>query len=89
MTRNIEPLYFLVGLVGHVAINGYITTSSGRGVLKKVKIGNRVVIGADSMVFPGVTIEDNVTVGACSMIPRDSFLDANSIYAGVPVKKIN
>ena len=73
---------------GNVAINGHITTSQGKGILRKVKIGSGVIIGADSMVFPGVTIEDNIIVGACSMIPKDAHLEANSVYAGVPVSKI-
>lgn len=73
---------------GNVAISGHITTTMGKGILKKVQIGNRVTIGADTMIFPGVTIEDNVIVGACSMVPEDSHLEAHSIYVGVPVEKI-
>ena len=73
---------------GNVAIAGHLTTTFGRGILKKVKIGDRVSIGADSMIYPGVTIEDNVIVAPCSMIPMDSHLEGKSVYAGVPVQKI-
>jgi len=73
---------------GNVAISAHITTTLGRGILKKVRIGNRVTVGADSMIFPGVTIENNVVIGAGSIVPKDSCLEKNSVYAGVPVKKI-
>lgn len=73
---------------GNAAIAGHLTTALGRGILKKVKIGNRVTIGADTMICPGVTIEDNVIVAPCSMVPPDSHLERKSVYAGVPVNKI-
>lgn len=73
---------------GNVAIACHLTTTLGKGVLKKVKIGNRVTIGADTMIYPGVTIEDNVIVAPCSMVPMDSYLERKSVYAGVPVQKI-
>ena len=73
---------------GNVAISCHITSSMGRGILKKVKIGNRVTIGADSMIFPGVTIGDNVVIVAGSIVPQDSELESHSIYSGVPVEKI-
>lgn len=60
----------------------------GRGVLKPVKLGHRVTIGADTLVLPGTQIEDNVIVGANSVIPKDSYLEGNAIYGGNPVKKI-
>jgi acetyltransferase-like isoleucine patch superfamily enzyme len=73
---------------GNVGINGHITSSQGKGILKKVKIGDRVTIGADSIIFAGAVIEEGVIVGACSMVPQEAHLEANSVYAGVPVKKI-
>ena len=73
---------------GNVAIACHLTTTLGKGILKKVKIGNRVSIGADTMIYPGVVIEDNVIVAPCSMVPIDSHLERKSVYAGVPVEKI-
>ena len=73
---------------GNVGINAHITSSQGKGILKKVKIGDRVTIGADSIIFAGATIEDGVIVGTCSMVPKEAHLEANSVYAGVPVRKI-
>lgn len=73
---------------GGVAIAAH-TGEKRRGVQKKVVIGDRVTIGADTYVMPGVVIEDNVIVGANSMIPKDALLSANSVYAGAPVRKID
>lgn len=53
---------------------------------KKVHIGKHVIIGTNSTVLPGVTIEDGCAVGACSLINRSCLKD--SIYIGVPAIKI-
>lgn len=45
-----------------------------------ITIGNFVVIGANSVVLPGVTIGEGVAVGACSVVTRD--LEPWGIYIG-------
>jgi len=52
----------------------------------KIKIGNNVFLGLDVVVLPGTIIEDNVIVGAGSIVR--GHLQRNSVYAGVPVKFI-
>lgn len=37
--------------------------------------------------MPGVTIGDDVIVGAGSVVTRD--LDSNSVYAGVPARRLS
>lgn len=54
--------------------------------IKNVTIGNKVFIGAGSIVMPGVTIGDNVIIGAGSVVTRD--VDPDSVYAGNPAKRI-
>lgn len=73
---------------GNVAINAH-TVEGNRGVLHGVKIGNRVSIGADTMVLPGVVMEDDVNVGASSLIPKHSHLEAGHKYGGVPIRKLD
>ena len=51
-----------------------------------VRIGRHVVIGAGSIVLPGVTIEEGVAVCALSLVTRDCH--SFGIYAGVPAKRI-
>jgi len=44
---------------------------SGRELGKPVRIGNRVWLGAGVLVLPGVTIGDDTTIGAGSVVTRD------------------
>lgn len=52
--------------------------------IKNVKIGNRVFIGASSIVMPGVTIGNDVIIGAGSIVTKD--IPDNCLYAGNPAK---
>lgn len=49
-------------------------------------IHNNIFIGANCTILPGTTIQDNVVVGAGSVVKGE--LDSNSIYAGVPCRKV-
>jgi maltose O-acetyltransferase len=52
----------------------------------KVKIGNRVFIGASSIILPGVAIGDDVIVGAGSVVTRD--IPDRVVAAGNPAKAL-
>jgi maltose O-acetyltransferase len=52
----------------------------------KVKIGNRVFVGASSIILPGVTIGDDVVIGAGSVVSRD--IPDGHVAAGNPAKII-
>ena len=51
-----------------------------------VKIGNNVQIGTNSVVLPGVTIGDNVIIGALTLVNKD--IPSNCKAAGCPVRVI-
>jgi len=53
----------------------------------KITIEQFCQIGANCVILPDITIHEGVAVGALSLV-RTS-LDSWTIYAGVPVKKIN
>ena len=53
---------------------------------KPVVIGNDCWLGAGVTVCPGVTIGDNVVIGAGSVVTRD--IPSNTFAAGVPCKVI-
>lgn len=51
-----------------------------------INIGNNVYLGVETMVMPGVTINDNVIVGARSILTKD--VEENSVMVGIPARKI-
>jgi|SRR5690606_32064906 len=53
-------------------------------IYKPVKVGNNVFIGFRVTIMPGVTIGDNVAIGAGSVVTKD--IPANCVAAGVPAK---
>lgn len=52
----------------------------------RVNIGNRVFIGAESVILPGVTIGDDVIIGANSTVTHN--IPSNSVVAGSPARVI-
>ena len=55
-------------------------------IKKPVVIGRHVIVGTNSIVFPGVTLSEGTSVGAQSMMTKSS--ESWSIYFGCPAKKI-
>jgi maltose O-acetyltransferase len=53
---------------------------------EQIRIGNRVWCGMNVTILAGVTIGDDVVLGAGSVVTTD--IPANSIAVGVPAKKI-
>lgn len=51
-----------------------------------VTIGRHVIIGAGSIILPGVTVEEGVAIGALSLVKKDC--QSFGVYAGIPVKRI-
>lgn len=70
---------------GDCIINGHMLEGS-RLIKGYIKIGNNVTIGTCSMILPGVTIENNIILGANSLVTKFKTLKANNNYGGVPVK---
>jgi galactoside O-acetyltransferase len=54
---------------------------------KNVRLGRHVVIGASSVIFPGVDIADGCSIGANSTVTKST--EAWGIYVGSPARKIN
>lgn len=52
----------------------------------KIKIGNNVHIGMNSIIMPGVTIGDNCIVGCGAVVTKD--MPSGEIWAGIPARKI-
>jgi acetyltransferase-like isoleucine patch superfamily enzyme len=71
---------------GRSMVLGHI--GEGHLIIKKTKIGNNCLIGGDCFIMPGVIIEDNVVLGAKSLVLKDQILQKGKFYAGIPAKEI-
>ena len=61
----------------------------GHGVtLHGCTIGNRVLLGINTIVLDDVIIEDDVMIGAGSLVPQNKRLESGYLYLGSPVKQI-
>lgn len=92
-----EPWLISIGNNVHITSGcQFVTHDGGTLVLRKyepsleltapIKIGNDVYIGMNTIILPGVTIGDNVVVGAGSVVSKS--LLGGAVYAGVPARKI-
>ncbi|WP_285060291.1 acyltransferase [Pedobacter ginsengisoli] len=92
-----EPFLITIGNFVTIA-NGvkFITHDGAAGLMKdqkgrryyfnRITIGNNVFLGLDSIIMPGVKIENNVIVAAGSVVTKS--IPEGSIVAGVPAKII-
>ncbi len=53
----------------------------------KVEIGRHAIVGAGSIICPGVTLAEGTAIGAMSLVLQST--DAWSIYVGNPVRKLH
>jgi acetyltransferase-like isoleucine patch superfamily enzyme len=67
---------YLIGPIHPVEL---INVTGGKIILKKY-----VQIGASSIIFPNIIIEEGTVVGACSLVTKS--LSEWGIFAGIPVK---
>ena len=58
----------------------------GQVEIGTIILGDHCIIGANSTVLPNVKFSNGAAVGAQSLVKKD--LDAWSLYAGVPAKRI-
>jgi maltose O-acetyltransferase len=54
--------------------------------LGKVTIGNRVFVGASTLILPGVTIGSDIVIGAGSVVTRD--VPSGVVVAGNPARVV-
>jgi len=73
---------------GNASISAHYAKGA-RGRTRRVRIGNKVTIGANTAVMAGVVIEDDVVVGGNSLVPLGKRLKSGGVYVGVPVVKVN
>ena len=54
---------------------------------RPVRLGRHCIVGTKSVVFPGVTLAEGTSVGAMSMITKDT--EEWTVYFGIPARKLS
>lgn len=73
---------------GNPLIVGEDVTVGHKVMLHGCTIGNRVLVGMGSILLDGVIVEDDVMIGAGSLVPQHKRLKSGYLYLGSPVKQI-
>ena len=59
-----------------------------RALVHGCTLHDSVLVGMGAIVMDGAVVESNVIIGAGAVVPAGMRLEGNSVYAGVPAKKI-
>lgn len=70
-----------VHLSGHTVEGGVVKTGL-------VRLGSGVTVGLGSMIGIGVQAGDRCQIGALSVVPKNTTLDGDAVYVGVPARRI-
>jgi acetyltransferase-like isoleucine patch superfamily enzyme len=71
---------------GKTMTNPNIPSKYKNEVKKEILIGKHSIVGAGSMIMPGVQLREGTSVGAMSLVRKST--EEWSIYVGNPAKKI-
>jgi acetyltransferase-like isoleucine patch superfamily enzyme len=71
-----------VHISGHTVEAGVVKTG-------RVRLDRNVTIGLSSVIEIGVEIGPNSQIGALSFVPKHSKLPGGSVYAGIPVRRLD
>ncbi|GAB1262675.1 gamma carbonic anhydrase family protein [Aurantivibrio plasticivorans] len=73
---------------GWPLIIGDDVTVGHKVMLHGCTIGDRVLVGMGTIVLDAVVVEDDVMIGAGSLIPPGKTLESGYLYVGSPIKKV-
>ncbi|MCK4089043.1 gamma carbonic anhydrase family protein [Acinetobacter radioresistens] len=73
---------------GSPLIIGEDVTIGHHVILHGCTIGNRILIGIKTVILDDVIIEDDVMIGAGSLVPPRKQLESGYLYVGSPVQKV-
>jgi len=72
---------------GNPLIIGADVTVGHKCMLHGCTLGNRILVGMGAIIMDGAIIEDDVFIGAGSLVPPNKILKSGYLYVGNPVKQ--
>lgn len=73
---------------GNPLVIGEDVTVGHKAMLHGCTIGNRVLVGMGAILLDGVVVEDDVMIGAGSLVSPGKRLESGFLYLGSPAKKV-
>ena len=72
---------------GFPLIIGEDVTIGHKCMLHGCTLGNRILVGMGAIIMDGVVVNDDVFIGAGSLIPPNKTLESGYLYVGNPAKQ--
>ncbi|MFY0655960.1 MAG: gamma carbonic anhydrase family protein [Neptunomonas phycophila] len=73
---------------GYPLTIGNHVTVGHQATLHGCTIGDRVLVGMETMVMDGAIVESDVVIGGGSLVPPGKTLESGYLYVGRPAKKV-
>ncbi|MFD2165832.1 gamma carbonic anhydrase family protein [Thalassotalea euphylliae] len=72
---------------GFPLIIGDDVTIGHQCMLHGCKLGNRILVGMGAIIMDGAKVQDDVFIGAGTLVPPNKVLESGYLYVGNPMKK--
>ena len=72
---------------GYPLIIGDDVTVGHKCMLHGCQLGNRILVGMGAIIMDGVVVEDDVFIGAGTLVPPNKRLESGYLYVGNPMLK--
>ena len=73
---------------GNPLIIGADVTVGHKCMLHGCQLGSRILVGMGAIIMDGVVVEDDVFIGAGSLVPPNKTLVSGYLYVGNPAKQV-
>ncbi|MFT5138416.1 MAG: carbonic anhydrase/acetyltransferase-like protein (isoleucine patch superfamily) [Lysobacterales bacterium] len=73
---------------GFPLIIGDDVTIGHKAMLHGCTIGNRILIGMSAIIMDGAVVNDDVVIGAGTLVPPGKVLESGFLYVGSPVRQV-
>jgi carbonic anhydrase/acetyltransferase-like protein (isoleucine patch superfamily) len=73
---------------GYPLLIGDDVTIGHKVMLHGCTLGSRILVGMGSTVMDGAVVEDDVIIGAGSLVPPGKRLESGFLYVGSPVRQV-